>query len=99
MKDDGLQRTIEMLLRAPMQLEEVARLVPQDRWSWEPPDWEGIPGERFPAVGQVCHLRDIEADGYHVRIRRMLQEHDPDLLSLDGYQVANERAYATSDPF
>jgi hypothetical protein len=88
-----------MLSLAPVQLEEVLRLFPADGWDWEPPDWDGIPGERFSAVGQVCHLRDIEADGYHVRIRRLLQEENPDLVSLDGYQLAQERAYRQADPF
>ena len=99
MSDRRIQQAIETLSRAPVQLEQVARLVPEDRWDWEPPDWEGIPGERFAAVGQVCHLRDIEIDGYHVRIRRMLDEDDPDLVSLDGYELARQRAYWQADPF
>src|SRR5262249_52797107 len=43
-------------------------------------------------------LRDIEIDGYHVRFRRLLEEENPDLASLDGYQLARERGYARADP-
>ena len=45
-----------------------------------------------------CHLRDIEIDGYHQRIRRMLEETEPDLPSIDGYELARERRYASADP-
>jgi len=99
MRDGGLERAIDTLARTPQQLEGVLRLVPQERWSWEPESWDGMPGERFSAVGQVCHVRDIEVEGYHVRIRRLLEEEDPDLVSLDSYQIARERAYAQADPF
>jgi hypothetical protein len=98
MRDRELQLALASLERTPSQLEDLARLVPADRWTWEPSDWEGFPGERFSAVGQLCHLRDIESDGYHVRIRRMLEEKQPELVSLDGYQLADERRYAQEEP-
>lgn len=62
-----------------------------------PPTWDGIPGERFTALGQACHLRDIEIDGYHVRFGRTLREDRPDLLSLDSYELARERNYEADD--
>jgi hypothetical protein len=98
MRDPDLRLALATLERTPLQLEDVARLVPSNRWTWEPSDWEGFPGERFSAVGQLCHLRDIETDGYHVRIRRMLDEAEPDLVSLDGYELARERRYPEQDP-
>ena len=54
--------------------------VPAGKLAWTPPTWEGIPGERFTALGQACHLRDIEIDGYHVRFGRTLREDRPDLI-------------------
>src|SRR4051812_28667332 len=48
--------------------------VPSDRLRWRPADWGGSPGESFSAIEHVCHVRDIERDGYHVRIRRLLDE-------------------------
>lgn len=81
----------------PSDFECAFRLVPHDRWNWRPASWEGIPGERFTAIEQACHLRDIEIDGYHERIRRMLEETQPDLQSIDGYELARERRYSSAD--
>lgn len=82
----------------PDRLEAVFRLVPEDRRNWIPPSWEGIPGERFSPLGQVCHVRDIEIEGYHVRFGRMLDEDSPSLASLDSDELASRRSYATADP-
>jgi hypothetical protein len=73
------------------------RSIPTGFTGWAPPSWDGIPSERFTAIGQVCHLRDIEIDGYHVRLSRTLREDRPLLESIDGESLARERAYATSD--
>ena len=81
--------------------DEIAGLiaqVPAAKLAWVPPTWEAIPGERFTALGQACHLRDIEIDGYHVRFGRTLREEKPDLLSIDSYELARERNYETDDP-
>jgi hypothetical protein len=80
--------------------DEIAGLiaqVPAAKRAWVPPTWEGIPGERFTALGQACHLRDIEIDGYHVRFGRTLREDRPDLASIDSYELARERAYDSDD--
>jgi len=81
----------------PRQLEQALRLVPSDRIGWKPESWGGCPSETFSALGQVCHLRDIERDGYHVRIRRMLDETNPSLESLDSYEMERERRYESAD--
>jgi hypothetical protein len=52
----------------------------------------------FSALEQACHLRDIEIDGYQVRLRRTCQETRPLLVSLDGYALAEERRYRAADP-
>jgi hypothetical protein len=80
--------------------DEIAGLlaqVPAAKLAWVPGDWEGIPGERFTALGQACHLRDIEIDGYHVRFGRTLREDRPDLASIDSYDLARERNYEADD--
>lgn len=82
----------------PGQLEQALRLVPSDRRGWRPEAWGGCPSETFSALEQVCHLRDIERDGYHVRIQRMLEESNPSLESLDSYELARERRYESADP-
>jgi len=48
-------------------------------------------------VEQICHLRDIEQEGYHVRIRRMVDEVEPILESLDSYKIAREQHYEATD--
>ena len=77
----------------PHQLERTLRLIPRERLSWKPESWEGSPAENFSVLEHVCHLRDIEADGYHVRIQRMLDEPNPSLVSLDSYEMARDREY------
>ena len=82
----------------PDQLDRLFRSFPEGFARWTPPSWDGIPGEAYPAVGQICHVRDIEIDGYQVRIRRLLDERQPKLVSLDGDSLALERRYAEADP-
>lgn len=89
--------TRSALAAMPDRLEAAFLVVPAEFRSWTPPSWEGIPGERFSPIGQVCHVRDIEIDGYHVRIARMLAEENPDLVSIDGYELAVSRNYEAAD--
>lgn len=90
--------TLDDLAAMPDRLAAAFRRVPRTRWTWTPPSWDGIPGERFSPLGQLCHVRDIEIDGYHVRIQRMLTEDRPDLVSLDSYALASGRNYDAADP-
>ena len=82
----------------PNQFERLFHLIPTGYLSWKPQSWEGIPGEKFSALEQACHLRDIETDGYQVRIRRILEEEHPSLVALDGYQLARQRHYSDANP-
>lgn len=82
----------------PDQLEQLFSAFPREYANWAPPSWEGIPSETFTAAGQLCHVRDIETLGYHVRIRRLLGEDNPTLVSLDSYALAKERAYPDAAP-
>jgi len=50
------------------------------------------PGE-FSALEHVCHMRDIEVEGYCVRIQRILSEDNPFLSDIDGSRLAIERDY------
>jgi hypothetical protein len=47
----------------------------------------------FSPLEDVWHLRDIEREGYLVRIRRILSENVPVLKDLDGDRMAIERRY------
>jgi hypothetical protein len=55
--------------------------------------WKPTPQE-FSAVEQVCHLRDLEREGYMARIEKLLCEEQPLLPDFDGGRVAAERDYA-----
>jgi DinB superfamily len=86
--------TLRALEAFPDHLEEHYRAIPDDFKDWAPPSWEGIPSESLTAMGQICHVRDIEIDGYHVRFRRTLEETNPALASLDTYALAQARSYS-----
>lgn len=89
--------TLQALADFPQQLEAFYEAVPEAYRGWEPASWEGIPSETFSPIGQVCHVRDIEIDGYHRRFQRTLEEHNPELPSVDGYRLATERDYANAN--
>jgi len=47
----------------------------------------------WSVVEHVCHLRDIEQEGYAVRITKLLTEDQPLLEDIDGDKLAIERDY------
>lgn len=49
--------------------------------------------DEFSALENLCHLRDLELDGYTPRIKRILGEVDPALVDFDGARVAAESNY------
>lgn len=53
----------------------------------------------FSLVEHACHLRDLELDGYQVRVRRILAEEHPELPGFDGTAVAAARDYLAQDAF
>ena len=89
--------TLSALAAVPQQLEAHFAAFPAEFIHWAPPSWDGVPSEPFTAIEQVCHVRDIEIDGYHVRLRRTLNQTNPTLASIDSDALAAERCYATQD--
>jgi hypothetical protein len=55
------------------------------------------PDEGFCLLEQACHLRDLEREGYFVRLDRMLSEPHPTLAGFEGDVVARERDYMAQD--
>jgi hypothetical protein len=53
--------------------------------------------EEFSVLENVCHLRDLEVEGYAIRIQRILQEDQPLLPEFEGARVAIEREYNRQD--
>ena len=89
--------TISALRAFPGQLEAHYAAVPAEFKHWAPRSWDGVPSEPLTAIEQVCHVRDIEIEGYHVRFQRTLDESDPVLASLDTEALARDRGYAASN--
>jgi len=52
----------------------------------------------FSALENVCHLRDLELQGYRPRISCLLDETDPALADFDGARVAAESNYNSQQP-
>ncbi|QNP39702.1 DinB family protein [Lysobacter solisilvae (ex Woo and Kim 2020)] len=97
MNDASIDTTLQALAAFPAQLAAHYAAVPAGFARWAPPSWDGVPSERFTALEQVLHVRDIEIDGYHVRFRRTLHEPRPVLADIDSYALAAERGYAGDD--
>ncbi|HEY0766384.1 MAG TPA: DinB family protein [Steroidobacteraceae bacterium] len=86
--------TLTALASFPGQLAACYAALPADHANWSPDSWQGIPSEAFTPLGQVCHVRDIEIDGYHVRIQRILNESHPVFATIDGETLGRERGYS-----
>jgi len=54
--------------------------------------------DAFSALENLCHLRDLELQGYTLRIRRMLDESDSAMADFDGARVAAESNYNGQSP-
>ena len=89
----GLPEAIRNLEAMPRLLEEaVARATPECLVRRPGPD-----PEQFSLLEHACHLRDLEREGYLVRVRRMLAEEVPELEGFDGTAVAQARGYLAQD--
>lgn len=93
-----LQITKSALRIFPDQFERLFRVIPQSYIHWSPESWEGVPSEKLTIIEQICHVRDIEVEGYHVRFRRMLEEDNPTLESVDTYGLVTKYNYAEANP-
>jgi hypothetical protein len=86
-----LTETLERLGAMPAFVEAALHEAGEENLSLRPsPDL-------FALVEQACHLRDLEREGYLVRVRRILGESRPALDGFDGQAVARARDYASQD--
>ena len=90
--------TLQTLEAFPRELERHYAAFPPQFVHWSPPSWDGVPSEPFTAIEQICHVRDIEIEGYQVRFQRTLSEHSPLLPSIDSEAVAKTRDYGNANP-
>ena len=89
--------TFNALRAFPGQLAAHYALIPATHSHWAPPSWEGVPSEALTAVEQVCHVRDIEIEGYLYRFERTLAEENPFLPSIETDALARDRRYGESN--
>jgi hypothetical protein len=85
------QETLEFLAQTPLRVAALIAGLDRNALRFRPEP------SAFSAVEQVCHLRDIEHEGYTVRVRRALEEDNPQLDGIDGSQLALERDYQAQD--
>ncbi|MFO6419763.1 DinB family protein [Hylemonella sp. W303a] len=87
------QLTLAALAAFPDQLSSLYESFPLASKHFAPASWEGVPSEPLTAIEQICHVLDIEVEGYQVRIQRTLNEWNPVLPSLDTEAMARDRLY------
>ena len=87
----GLAEAIERLDSMPEFLDAALEEAGDDRLAARPS------AEEFCLLEHACHLRDLEREGYLVRLRRMLTEESPALQGFDGATIARERDYLRQD--
>ena len=75
----------------PSKVTDIVTQVPQAAWRHKPARGG------FSLLEHICHLRDIDNDGYRVRVERMLVEERPSLVDIDGGALARERDYQSQD--
>ena len=93
MTSKNIELLLADLVKSPAEFEAILSRFLENQINWKPASWEGIPSEEFSALEQICHLRDIEIDGYQVRFQRIISESYPNLVSIDGYELAEKRDY------
>ena len=87
----AVQALLDSLARTPSEVSRLVNVVPQEHWRRRPTP------EEFSVIENVCHLRDIEVDGYAQRIHRILNEMNPTLADVDGARLAIERDYNSQE--
>ena len=81
------KQAIAALARMPEELPQRLKDLTDEQLRFKPN------ADTFSALESVCHLRDIEVEGYARRLGLLLREDNPRLPDLDGAALARERAY------
>lgn len=91
MSEQEFQEVVRFLEETPGHIRQLA-----DEMAWQDLKWKPAVDE-FSVVEQVCHLRDLEREGYSARIKKLLTENQPLLPDFDGSRIARERDYNSQD--
>ena len=86
MTPEDFREVIESLEQTPLVLARVFQQL-------SPADLKRKDSDEFSVLESICHLRDIEIEGYRERIVRILEEDKPSLADVDGARLAIERNY------
>jgi hypothetical protein len=86
MTTDEFHEAMQSLAQTPLLLESVLSQLSPEAQKWKNLD-------EFSALENICHLRDIEIEGYGQRLHRILEEDKPALADIDGGRLAIERDY------
>jgi len=84
---DPMHELLNFLARTPAVLAGFASGLSDAELRW------GSSADRFSILENICHLRDLELQGYAKRIERILNENEPELPDFDGARVAAEGNY------
>ena len=87
MTQEQLREVVAFLEETPEQIRLLASGLASEELRWKPS------ADEFSVLEQVCHLRDLEREGYGKRISRLLSESEPLLTDFDGGRLAKERDY------
>jgi hypothetical protein len=91
MTEHEFQEVVRFLEETPESIRQLISEIARPELSWKPS------GDEFSALEQVCHLRDLEREGYAARINKLLTENQPSLPDFDGGRIARERDYNSQD--
>jgi hypothetical protein len=91
MTDKEFQRVVKSLQETPETIRQLVSDLLDKSLTSKPRVTE------FSILEHICHLRDIEKEGYAVRIEKLLIEVEPFLPDIDGNKLAEERVYNQQD--
>lgn len=91
MPEQEFEEVVGLLQETPASIRQLTALMARPELSWKPSM------DEFSALEQVCHLRDLEREGYSARIKKLLADDNPSLPDFDGGRIARERDYNGQD--
>ena len=91
MTPEEFQSLIETLKDTPRIVSQLTTDLQSAQTTWKPS------AEEFSVLENVCHLADLEREGYGVRIARLIAEDAPFMQDFNGGRVAKERDYNRQD--
>lgn len=91
MTREEFQSLIQSLEDTPQIVQQLTNNLQDEQRTWKPS------AEEFSVLENVCHLADLEREGYGVRITKLITEDAPLMQDFDGGRVARERDYNRQD--